>query len=237
MEEGRHLASGHWLVGAETVVADAQGDAGLAHPLHGRCVGFKAGRFANAYFSRIKVTLQDNPQMTAEMPTLTPAPSNTLMSYQVSGYFDEENLKDKTRLTDADKQVTWQKMECEADGIANLSRIQNHREKNTAFVRVDINSESKQIKELRFGYSDRVRVYVNNRLIYSGNNGYQSRDFRYLGTMGLFDSVYLPLRKGHNEVWFAVSETFGGWGIISQLADTDGITVEGDIQSMASKAQ
>ena len=57
-----------------------------------------------------------------------------------------------------------------------------------------------------------------------------SRDFRYLGTIGLFDAIHLPLKQGENEVLLAVSETFGGWGIISRLADSDGITVEQNMQ-------
>ncbi|MCH8059016.1 MAG: hypothetical protein IIA11_01020 [Proteobacteria bacterium] len=49
-------------------------------------------------------------------------------------------------------------------------------------------------------------------LLYSkGNNAYQSRDYRYLGTIGLFDAIMLPLAVGDNELWIAVSEAFGGW--------------------------
>jgi len=68
-----------------------------------------------------------------------------------------------------------------------------------------------------FGYSDRVRVYLNGQLIYAGNNGYGSRDYRYLGTIGYFDQLRLPLRAGFNELWFAVSESFGGWGIMARI--------------------
>ena len=70
-----------------------------------------------------------------------------------------------------------------------------------------------------------MRVYLGDRLLYSGTNLYQSRDYRYLGTIGLFDSVYLPLKKGRNNLWFAVSERFGGWGIIAALEDLDGLRI------------
>jgi hypothetical protein len=46
-----------------------------------------------------------------------------------------------------------------------------------------------------------------------------SRDYRYLGTIGLFDSVTLPLKAGENEIWIAVSEAFGGWGIMDRIVD------------------
>ena len=51
-------------------------------------------------------------------------------------------------------------------------------------------------------------------------------DFRYLGTIGLFDELYLPLKQGANDLWFAVSESFGGWGILGVIADRQGLTLE-----------
>ncbi len=71
-----------------------------------------------------------------------------------------------------------------------------------------------------------VAVYANGTLLYSGNNRYMSRDYRYLGTIGLFDTVNLPLEAGRNEIWIAVTESFGGWGIKAQFDDLDGIVVE-----------
>jgi len=79
--------------------------------------------------------------------------------------------------------------------------------------------------KVAFGYSDPVRAYFNDRLVYSGDNGYQTRDYRYLGTIGLFDEVWLPLERGDNELWFAVSEDFGGWGIVCRLQDLDGVEI------------
>jgi hypothetical protein len=76
---------------------------------------------------------------------------------------------------------------------------------------------------LNFGYSDTAKVFVNGKLIYAGNNTYQSRDYRYLGTIGLFDSVVLPLHSGENEILIAVTEAFGGWGVMAELENVDGI--------------
>ena len=61
-------------------------------------------------------------------------------------------------------------------------------------------------------------MYLNGTLIYAGDNTYLTRDYRYLGTIGLFDSVVLPLDNGDNELIIAVSEAFGGWGIMGQLS-------------------
>jgi hypothetical protein len=48
-----------------------------------------------------------------------------------------------------------------------------------------------------------------------------TRDYRYLGSIGLFDSVVLPLEAGENEIWIAVSEAFGGWGVMARITDLD----------------
>jgi hypothetical protein len=71
--------------------------------------------------------------------------------------------------------------------------------------------------------SNKVRVFVNNILIYAGNNRFRSRDYRYLGTLGLFDTIYLPLKVGKNEISFAVTESFGGWGVMAQIDNCDDI--------------
>jgi hypothetical protein len=44
-----------------------------------------------------------------------------------------------------------------------------------------------------------------------------SSDRSFLGTVGLFDELILPLKRGDNELWFAVSEGFGGWAVVAQL--------------------
>ena len=35
------------------------------------------------------------------------------------------------------------------------------------------------------------------------------------------DAVYLPLKKGSNELMLAVSELGGGWGFVCRLADLE----------------
>jgi hypothetical protein len=53
-----------------------------------------------------------------------------------------------------------------------------------------------QSKRLDFGFSDRVRVYLNGNLLFSADDSYRSRDYRFLGSIGWFDSLWLPLAAG-----------------------------------------
>ncbi len=191
-------------------------------------VGVSAGNFATAHFSNFSYQAMDRPALNGQPPEPSPAPAGTVMTWSVSSAFDEAGLADKAELTAADQQgLTWTTLAAEASGITNLARVQGLGQgENTAFARITIQSERAQVKTVRFGYSDRVKVYLNGRLLYGGSNQYQSRDFRYLGTIGLFDALYLPLKQGANELWFAVSESFGGWGILGVMADRQGLTLE-----------
>ena len=73
------------------------------------------------------------------------------------------------------------------------------------------------MKKFEFGYSDRVVAILNGKPIYWGTNQWRSRDYRYLGTVGLFDAIYLDLKKGKNTLLMAVSEDFGDWLITGRL--------------------
>lgn len=189
-------------------------------------VGLTAGNFASVHFSNFSFTPMTNPPLKGKAKEPETAPTGTVMWWMVSGTFDGKTLDKKHQMTSADKQnLVWKKLAVEKSGLANLARIQGlEKDKNTTFARVTIQSESEQIKKVKFGFSDIVRIYFNDRLIYGGSDIYVSRDYRFLGTMGLFDELYVPLKKGENELWFAVTENFGGWGVKAMFEDMSGIS-------------
>lgn len=191
-------------------------------------VGLSAGNFAPAHYSNFSFTAAEAPTLKGKAQPPKPLSPGLITAWSVSSGFSEKNLQGKFQLRESDKAgLTWKKLECEATGIANLSRLVALGEQsNTTFARLIINSESEQIKELKFGFSDRVRVYLNDRLLYSGNDGFVSRDYRFLGTVGLWDALYLPLKKGRNELWLAVSENFGGWGVVAAIEDMNNIEIQ-----------
>ena len=78
---------------------------------------------------------------------------------------------------------------------------------------------------VKFGYSDRVQVFLNGERLFVGNNAWRSRDYRYLGTITRHVAVPLNLRDGENTLTFAVSETFGGWGVTAALEEADGVRI------------
>ena len=180
--------------------------------------------FAPAHFSRFRVTLADGPRLQGTPPAAPVAPEGTILSWSVSDSFDEKALAGLVELPAEEfSKLRWQPLATEEGGLANLAHVHGLGENaNTVFARATLTSEGSQVRQLHFGYSDRVRVYLNGRLLYTGDNTYRTRDFRYLGTIGYFDSVPLPLHAGENELWMAVSESFGGWGVQAYVESTPG---------------
>jgi hypothetical protein len=120
---------------------------------------------------------------------------------------------------------TWTQLASEPSGLADLSRLAGIRDgKNTVLARTTIHSERRQAARLEVGFSDRAVLYLGGRALYRGDDTYRSRDYRFLGSIGWYDSVYLPLAEGDNELVVAVSEDLGGWGVQARLPDLTGLS-------------
>jgi hypothetical protein len=191
-------------------------------------IGLSAvGGFASGWFSNFSYEAARSPALKGGAMRPPDPPAGMIPTWRVSGAFDGSSLAGKTRLTADEKGGrSWTRLPSERSGVANLARVQAPGPgKDTVFARVTLRASSGTAQKISFGYSDRVMVYLNDRLIYSGTNAYRSRDYRYLGTIGLFDDLYLPLEEGDNELWFAVGESFGGWGILARIEARDGVQI------------
>ncbi len=189
-------------------------------------VGIIAGPGA-ARFANFVVRPADAPSL-ADTPPAVPdsTPAGIVRTWRVSTPFAESLMTGVADLAAVPGPATWDTLGIEERGIANLARLAgNGNGRNTVVAAVTITSDRARTVPVRFGFSDRVRVYLNGRMLYAGNDGFGTHDPDFLGIVGLFDELALPLKRGPNELWFAVSETFGGWAITADLPDRDGITV------------
>jgi hypothetical protein len=153
-------------------------------------------------------------------------PATVVHSWRVSAPFPEATLGTLTELTAVPGGGAWNVLDVEERGIANLARLAGNGDgRNTVVAAATLTSDRERTVRVRFGYSDRVRVFLNGRLLYAGNAGFGTRDPEFLGIVGLFDELELPLRRGPNELWFAVSETFGGWAVTADVPDRAGVKV------------
>jgi hypothetical protein len=165
-------------------------------------------------------------------PTPTPIPANgtegIVTQWYVSNVVNRSLFEKQYLLTEAiRKKLTWTLQASEPSGTINLARFGKLGDTtNTMVAKLRIESASEQVKLLSFGFSDYVTVYLNGKALYYGADNFMSRDYRFLGTIGFFDKLFLPLQKGMNELWFVVSEDFGGWGVKAKFENMNGISLK-----------
>ena len=196
--------------------------------------GYKSGRVGliaggadfpfvkGAYFANFNFTAESNPPLKTK-PFEEVPPEGTLMSWSISETIKNNALDGKFRLTEKDRSLKWTDISADGFGFTNFAKAQNSGDtskKSTAFARTSIISEKEQVKRLMFRYNLQswVKVYFNGQLLFGA-------ELQQLDTIGEFKELYLPLRKGTNELWIAVtdSDIGGGWGLQAQLEDMKGI--------------
>jgi hypothetical protein len=144
-------------------------------------------------------------------PAIEPLPKNSVTSWQVT-----PAITQKEAFVRAAKSkwagLKWTPIAVETNGIANLSKADADGDDRHSFIaRFKLDSRTAHRELMQFGFSDSVRIYLNGAPLYEGADLQGSRDYRFLGHVGFWDAVFLPLRKGSNEVVFVISdETNGG---------------------------
>ena len=138
--------------------------------------------------------------------------------WRVSDPFPEDEVP--ATLDDAAlARMTWTPLDAEPLGLADLSRVNGIADgKDTVFARARLESPHAQSVALELGFRDRAVVFLHGRRVYRGDDSYRTRDYRFLGSIGFYDTVYLPLEQGSNDLVVAVSESFGGWGVQARVA-------------------
>jgi len=201
----------------------------LFHPEQEGELIFGGGNRSGMHLANIKID-KNKKELVDFKPGKKEPIKGLIPEWEVSDKFEEKLLDGQTNLKSLISSRKWgKKIKVEEGVAANISRQVNLRDKipgNTVFTKIIINSKKDQTKLFEFGYSDRVVAILNGKPIYKGNNNYRSRDYRYLGTIGLFDAIYLNLKKGENVLLLAVSENFGGWLVTGRFENKDGIKIK-----------
>jgi sugar lactone lactonase YvrE len=151
-------------------------------------------------------------------PKIHSAPG-LVMDWEISEPFKKRRL-DFDRYPDANAlgSSRWTKVRAQPDGVLDISRTFGRlgNEPDAILARAVLHAEKEGPKKFWFGYSDEAGIFLNGRPVFYGNSAYRSRDASFLGIVGLFDSLTLPLKKGDNEILFAIGEASGGWGLMLQ---------------------
>jgi sugar lactone lactonase YvrE len=188
---------------------------------HGESKG-KIGVMAEgtAYFSNFKYTITDD--LKFESPPLVDTVPGIITDWQISQPFkitelDIQYYPDKEILSRAE----WQHAKNAPSGLVDIARYTGRlgQEPDCILARKIINADKNKMLHLNFGYSDATAIFVNGERYFLGSSAYQSRDPSFLGIIGYFDEVSLPLNKGKNEILLIVAEVFGGWGFMARDGD------------------
>jgi hypothetical protein len=163
----------------------------------------------------------------------------TLTKWSLSPSYDalERNLERPLPQSESEI-IPWQDVEAEPPGFVVVNRYRESPHPRVPFAndsskrlepqpgmkvvyaRTRIDSDRDQVKKLYIGYSDDVSVFLNGRILFRGRSAQYFRDPGFLGIVDSEnDAVYLPLKKGSNELMLALSELGGGWGFICRLGD------------------
>jgi sugar lactone lactonase YvrE len=112
--------------------------------------------------------------------------------------------------------IEWTPIRADETGLVDVARraARTGREPDCVFVRTTLEGAAGEVVRLEFGYSDAVSIFLNGELLFTGSSAYTQRDPSFLGIIGYFDAVYLPLREGDNTLSLIVTESFGGWGFM-----------------------
>lgn len=165
-------------------------------------------------------------------PAAIPVPANgaggLITQWQIANPIDRRLFEKNYQLTSEIKEkLRWFTQTSQSSGTINLAKYIQPMDTGKAIIaKTIIHSETEQVKKIFFGFSDYVTVYFNDKALYSGADNFMSRDYRFLGTIGFFDALFLPLKKGDNELWFVVWEDFGGWGVKAKFESMDGISLK-----------
>lgn len=192
------------------------------------------------YYSNFQVTTTPDVPWERHLP---PMPPGALTKWSISPSYDALARDPERPLSDSEQaSMQWQQVEAEPPGVVVLyryreaphpmvtfqtdfsTRLQPQSGMKLIYARTNIESDSDEVKKLEIGYSDDVSVFLNGKILYRGRSAQGFRDPRFLGIVNPEnDAVYLPLKKGSNELMLAVSELGGGWGFICHLANLENI--------------
>jgi len=200
----------------------------------GAGIGLWTGAFGRgAYFSNIRFTATS-----ARAATPVPAPPpGTITDWQLSNAIEVSDFS-PAELPRLDR-LTWEPVRPEPEGFVLVNRYREAPVGGTprdstgaalvdsimtgkmagsriVYARTTITAGKDEIRRLQYVYGNGVVIYLNGRPLAFGMNPSGLR--AELGIMAhAGDAVYLPLRKGPNQLVFAVIELTGGWAYGARL--------------------
>ena len=176
----------------------------------------------SAYFSDFRFRADDALRFDPP-PAAWPAPG-FIAEWELSQPLRGDQLDDAKPLGEQQlPPLVWKRVTALPGGLVDVSRHYGRLGPgiDAVVARTRLTASAKELRRLRFGYSDAISVFLNGRPVFAGDSSYLSRDPSFPGFIGLFDHLFLPLKEGDNELTIYLYEGFGGWGFEFQDAGAE----------------
>jgi hypothetical protein len=124
--------------------------------------------------------------------------------------------------------LNWKTVFTDEDGLLNISKYytkQNSepyesRSNDMVWLKQELVAGEPVTRKMNFDFSNRVWVFLNGQVLYHGDHSFFLKGSLYQGSIEknfISDALYLPLKKGKNELLIGISAVANGWGIISKI--------------------
>jgi len=159
-----------------------------------------------------KSTMHENPPATGVVP-----------AWEISQAFVPEKGPVRA-LPEKVLRGKWQRVEAEPSGLVVVEKVvplPKDVERPAVLARLVVDSTADAVRRFDFGFSDEVTVFLNGQPLFSGDAHYSHDNPRQEGLIGFWQgTLYLPLKKGRNELILSLAEVFGGWGVMGRLDES-----------------
>ena len=121
----------------------------------------------------------------------------------------------------------WKTVPTDEDGLLDIGKYyakQNietyqSRSNDIVWLKQELWADEPVTRRMNFDFSNRVWVFLNGQILYHGDHSFFLKGPFFQGTIDkkfISDAIYLPLKKGKNELLIGISAVADGWGIMSR---------------------
>ena len=150
-----------------------------------------------------------------------------ITQYQISpSYTIDKNTKEVAY--PSSMKLNWKTVTTDEDGLLNISKYyakQNaetyeSRSNDMVWLRQELVADEPVTRKMNFDFSNQVWVFLHGQILYHGDHSFFLKGTFFIGSIEkkfISDAIYLPLKKGKNELLIGISAVANGWGIISKI--------------------
>ncbi|HMQ05765.1 MAG TPA: DUF1080 domain-containing protein [Saprospiraceae bacterium] len=175
-------------------------------------------RFAHFRYSPLTVEISDH-----SIPEPKPETDGVITQWQIT---EAKAFFETTSVPDNLETINYTLVKTEPSGLLTISKFLkkpsfgNFEANDEAFTicRHEWSETKKTTKVFSFDYSDKISIFLNGNLIFSGDNAFQSKGVQFMGHLNIgANKLHLPLKKGKNVIHCIVIDKANGWGLMGRI--------------------